>query len=31
MEFAYGMLGGVWFTILVIMTYLRIEEDRNER
>ena len=31
MEFAYGMLAGMWFTILIIMALLRIRDpDPND-
>jgi hypothetical protein len=32
MEFAYGMLAGMWLTILIIMTLLRIRNmDLNDQ
>ena len=32
MEFAYGMLTGMWITILIIMTLLRIRaKDLNDQ
>jgi hypothetical protein len=29
MEFAYGMLAGMWLTILIIMTLLRINDQQR--
>ena len=29
MEFAYGMLAGMWLTILIIMTLLRINDQQG--
>jgi len=29
MEFAYGMLAGMWLTILIIMTLLRINDRQR--
>jgi hypothetical protein len=29
MEFAYGMLAGMWITILIIMTLLRINGQQG--
>jgi hypothetical protein len=29
MEFAYGMLAGMWLTILIIMTLLRINGQKR--